>query len=430
MSAFVEGMLPGTAASAGVAKDSKAMQANRLLDMTARLSAPQARGKPIGASQCRRVGQAVAALLLAAPGTALAEEAALRSGPFSLDAAALVDGLAVAGGVAGGTRVAARADLVLDYDGASGGVPWLSGQLDLTGIAGRSISALVGDVQGVSSNEFPDTLRVTNAWVQASGSRASLKLGIIDSNADFDEQNVGAIFVHSSHGTGPELSGAGLDGAGATPNTTLGVVAAVFDADAGWKLRGGLFNGRPGDPDHPGQPSFAFSRGIGVLAIGEADWTKAWGRIAVGGWHFTSTLPALDGSGDRRGASGGFVTLEPNLIKRDNGLQLQGWVRAGIGDAATDAVRSYIGGGLVASGMFPDHPDDAVGFAVAHARMNGRAGPGAGAETAFEWTFQHKLTCWLTVQPDVQWVVNPGGFGSTENAVVAGLRLVLTKSVF
>lgn len=408
--------------------DSNAMHESRLLDMAASVIGRHGRGKPHRGGRCRRLGQVAAALLLAAPAAALADEGPVR--PLSLDASALVDGLGVAGGVAGGTRVLARGDLVLNYDGASGGVSWLSGQFNLTGIAGKSVSALAGDVQGVSSNEFPETLRVTNAWVQASSSRASLKLGIIDSNADFDEENVGAIFVHSSHGTGPELSGAGLSGSGATPNTTLGVVAALFDADAGWKLRGGLFNGRPGDPDNPGQPSFAFSREIGVLAIGEADWTRDWGRIAVGGWHFTSTLPALDGSGDRRGASGGFVTIEPNLIRRDNGLQVQAWVRAGIGDAATDAVRSYLGGGLVASGFWQDHPDDAVGFAVAHARMNGRAGPGAGAETAFEWTFQHKLTCWLTVQPDVQWVVNPGGFGGVRNAVVAGVRLVLTKAVF
>lgn len=406
------------------------MQVSRLRDMGLTLSDRQACRKVGFRAACRSMAQVVAVLSLAASGSAWADEAPAAMGPFSLDVSALIDGMGVAGGVEQGTRMIARGDAVLDYDGVSGGVSWLSGQIDLTLIAGKSVSALAGDVQGVSSNEFPRTLRVTNAWVQASGRRASVKVGIIDSNADFDEQNVGAIFVHSSHGTGPEFSGAGLAGSPATPNTTLGVVTALFSAEAGWRLRGGVFNGRPSDPDRPGRPSFAFSREIGVLAMGEADLTRDWGRIAVGGWHFTSTLPALDGSGERRGASGGFVIIEPNLIRRDGGLQVQSWVRLGLGDAATDAVRSYVGGGVVASGFWARHPDDAVGLAVAQARMNGRARPGAGAETAFELTFQHGVTDWLTVQPDVQWVINPGGFGDVRNAVVGGIRLIVTKSLF
>ena len=229
---------------------------------------------------------------------------------------------------------------------------------------------------------------------------------------------------------GPELSGAGLDGAGSSPDTTLGAIASVFDAATGWKARVGLFNGRPGDPDHPGQPSFAFNRDIGMLVIGEADHTWAWGRIAVGGWHFTSNLPSLDGSPDRHGASGGFLTVEPNLISRKDGLQLKGWVRAALGDARTDLVRNYLGGGLVASGFLRCCPDDTLGFAVAHARMNHRADPGAGAETTFEWTAQHRLNRAVFVQPDLQWVVNPGGFGGTPNALVVGMRVIVAHGLW
>ncbi|MDE2404129.1 MAG: carbohydrate porin [Sphingomonadales bacterium] len=366
-------------------------------------------------------------LLALSPGNVRAEDAAP---PLTVDAAALVDTMGVAsGGAARGTRVLARADLRAQYDGSAGALPWLSAQLDIAAINGQSISALAGDVQGVSNIEFDRTLRVVNAWVQASSAHAALKVGIIDSNLDFDEQNVGALFVHASHGMGPELSGAGLDGAGSSPDTTLGAIVSLFDAAAGWKVRAGVFNGRPGDPARAGEPNFSFSRDNGVLAIAEADLTRAWGRIAVGGWHFTSRLPALDGSADRRGASGGFATVEANLVDHKDGLQLKGWTRAAIGDAATDAVRAYLGGGLVASGFWAACPDDALGFAIAHARMNDRAGSAAGAETTFEWTVQHRVAGWLTVQPDLQWVVNPGGFGGIPNALVLGLRVILTKGV-
>ena len=396
--------------------------------MTRRLTRRGDAGKTVAARHCRALGRFAAALVALAPGVACAGEATPK--PVTLDASALVDTLAVvSGGVEHGIRVLARGDLKANYDGSGGKLPWFSAQLDLAAIGGKSISALAGDVQGVSNIEFDRTLRVVNAWVQASSTHGALKLGIIDSNLDFDEQNVGAIFVNASHGMGPDLSGAGLDGAGSSPDTTLGAVASLFDAAAGWKARLGVFNGRPGDPAHPGQPSFALNRDIGVLAIGEADWTRPWGRVAVGGWHFTSTLPALDGSGDGRGASGGFVTVEPNLVSHKDGLQLKGWARAALGDARSDAVRGYIGGGLVASGFARWFPDDTLGFAIAHAVMNGRAGPGAGAETSFEWTAQHRINGAMFVQPDVQWVVNPGGFGTTANALVVGLRVIFAHGV-
>jgi porin len=70
-----------------------------------------------------------------------------------------------------------------------------------------------------------------------------------------------------------------------------------------------------------------------------------------------------------------------------------------------------------------------LGLAAAHARL-GRAarrtlyGPKGTrlAETVVELTVQRAVTSWLQIQPDIQYVVNPGWDRMAHNALVAGLR--------
>ena len=52
-------------------------------------------------------------------------------------------------------------------------------------------------------------------------------------------------------------------------------------------------------------------------------------------------------------------------------------------------------------------------------------GPAAG-ETTVELTYLAQLGSWLTVQPDLQYVIHPGGTRATQNAVVSGLRVAVS----
>jgi porin len=62
-----------------------------------------------------------------------------------------------------------------------------------------------------------------------------------------------------------------------------------------------------------------------------------------------------------------------------------------------------------------------VGVASAHLCRQLRWMEGISGETTWEMFYRVQLTPWLAVQPDLQYVVNPGGVG--ENALAAGLRL-------
>ncbi|HEY7251691.1 MAG TPA: carbohydrate porin [Methylomirabilota bacterium] len=42
-----------------------------------------------------------------------------------------------------------------------------------------------------------------------------------------------------------------------------------------------------------------------------------------------------------------------------------------------------------------------------------------------EWTYALVVTPWLTIQPDIQYIVHPSGKSSVSNALVVGVQLSL-----
>ncbi len=100
-------------------------------------------------------------------------------------------------------------------------------------------------------------------------------------------------------------------------------------------------------------------------------------------------------------------------------------------------VGAYLGAGLVYTGLLPGRVDDVIGFAVAHARNGSpflRALEAGGesferAETALEAIYLLQLGEFVQLEPNVQWIVNPGMDPAVENALVLGLRLRASLSV-
>jgi porin len=97
-------------------------------------------------------------------------------------------------------------------------------------------------------------------------------------------------------------------------------------------------------------------------------------------------------------------------------------------------IGGYAGGGLTFTAPFPSRAQDALGLAVAASRNGSHyeraqmaAGAPAAGETTMELTYLAQLGSWLSVQPDLQYVIHPGGTRSTRNAVVLGLRFALSR---
>jgi porin len=96
-------------------------------------------------------------------------------------------------------------------------------------------------------------------------------------------------------------------------------------------------------------------------------------------------------------------------------------------DAAQERIKTlswFASAGASYRGLVPGRDRDTAAFALYFGGFS-RDLPGQTYELVLEWTYAIAVTRWLTIQPDVQYVINPGGRSSVGNAVVAGAQLAV-----
>ena len=93
-----------------------------------------------------------------------------------------------------------------------------------------------------------------------------------------------------------------------------------------------------------------------------------------------------------------------------------------------------VNGGLAYKGLVPTRSDDYACFGIVYgkfsrdfARSFAESGGGyPDYELVFEWNYKVQLTKFAFLQPDLQWVVNPGGTHNIPNALVLGAQMGVT----
>jgi porin len=138
-----------------------------------------------------------------------------------------------------------------------------------------------------------------------------------------------------------------------------------------------------------------------------------------------------------RGNAGAYGLVEGRLLTRgDEGQGLSGWIRLGLANGDINQVRDYLGAGLVWSGPMFGRDKDEAGVALARAGLSEGAREAgllagrtiSGAETVLEATYRYAVKDWLSVQPDLQYVIRPHGDDRIPNALVVGVRFSATYS--
>ena len=75
-------------------------------------------------------------------------------------------------------------------------------------------------------------------------------------------------------------------------------------------------------------------------------------------------------------------------------------------------------------GLLPSRGKDTAAFAVYYGGFS-RDLPSQTHEVALEWTYAIAVAPWLTVQPDVQYIVRPNGRPGIPNALVVGVQIAI-----
>ncbi len=346
-------------------------------------------------------------------------------------------------------------------------------------IEGQGITAThVGAVNTVSNIEATPALRLFEAYYDQSFAqgRVSLRLGQLAADQEFLTTAAGVVLINSSFGW-PTLAAANLPAGGpAYPVATPGVRLSVQPGDQ-LVLRAGVYNGNPspegfGDPQilNPAGTSFRTNGGLFAIAEIEASGALCGASAAhpavckLGAWYENHpvndlrydaggvSLADFNGTGvPRRYWSNDsvYASMERDIAHLPGTarpLSLLARIMASPGDRNFLSV--FADAALVAHAPFATRPLDSAalgaGFAQASAGARGIASdlgrydglpqiPRAN-EVFVEATYQAFVAPWWSVQPDIQYIMSPGGgMGRNDNpdrragnALVVMLRTAIT----
>jgi porin len=298
---------------------------------------------------------------------------------------------------------------------------------------------IVGDVQAVSNIDTDGATRLYEAWVERTFDAGAMKLGLIDLNSELDVNETGALFVHSSHGIGPDFSQVGENGPAIFPITGFGLVARV-DLSERTAVRLAAFEATVGDPNQPRRTRLDLETDEGALLVAELTFRPTESTHSMlGVWrHNGRTTDLADPERQHRDESLGVYALAEGTLLRSGEHALNAFIRLGFADAHVHQIARYQGAGLVWSGpLFAGNErEEQLGLAVASI-TNGNAFRRVQSEfgsnferreTAIELTYRLQALPWLALQPDVQYIMNPGTDPALDNAWVVGLRFELSWS--
>lgn len=311
------------------------------------------------------------------------------------------------------------------------------------GTHGGEPAAYVGSAHAPSNLAATDAFRLFEFWYEQRllDDRVAALVGLFAVDSEFDAKPTADLFVNGGFGTGLDLSESGRRGPSIFPQTSFGLRLRVQPVP-GWSIQAAILDGVPGDPQDPDATSIRLGDGDGVFAIAEGNFEASGPirlRLGLGGWHYTTPLEDVatvrehDEPRLRRGSAGVYGFLEADLYSEAGGFGqgLAGYLRLGRADADTNRFGSYYGAGVVYTGLLPGRERDMAGFGVSSA-VNGapfrdrqrRLGAGVDpAETVFELTYRAEVRPSISLQPVIQYLLNPSTDPGLRDSLALGLRI-------
>jgi porin len=293
---------------------------------------------------------------------------------------------------------------------------------------GNPSATLTGDLQIFDKQNDPPYLQVFEMWYQQKiGDVFRIKLGKIDANTEFDVIDNGAQFINSSSQLSPTIF--------VMPTTPDPMPAAdfFFTPNSSWYASFGIAYSNRSDTfgELIDNPASVQPAKYGAFLIGETGlkWENApefhhAGNFKIGGWGHTGTFTRFDGT-QQNGTFGGYAILDQTLWQPagepDAGRGLRSFLDLGVTQDDISLVNRHFGAGVTWTGLFDSRPGDVIGITPEYAHISRQAGLPHPYELAIETFYQWQLTPWAFVQPDLQYIVHPGG--SHANALVATMRL-------
>lgn len=298
---------------------------------------------------------------------------------------------------------------------------------------------LAGDAEGIDNIEVKTPGgRLYEAWIQQNfmKDRLSFLAGLYDLNSEFYVTDASGLFLRPTFGIGTDMGQSGANGPSIFPVTSVGLRVKVQPSQV-LSFQAAVLDGVPGNPNNPRGTYVQFNHGDGALIVGEADYLPGGGspngKMGFGAWEYSgkfNDFVDVDGAGNpvQRRSYGQYVLGQRQVYQEPGreGLGLNIFARFGVANGDVNKFDYAWSAGAVYTGLFTGREKGQLGLGVEGAHTSNKyrksIGTADASTTAFELTYSDNLTPWLAVQPDVQYIVNPGADPMLKNALVAGAR--------
>jgi porin len=282
---------------------------------------------------------------------------------------------------------------------------------------------LFGDYQVATNIEAGNHTYLQEFWLRKSWGKFIITAGIQDLNVDVANTHCSGLYLNSSFGILPTVSG--NIPAPIFPLTSIGI-SSRLQISSKTCLHIAAFDGVPTDfSDNPHNLNWHLSRDDGLLFFSEFNYETNFGNlpgsIKMGLYlhqHLRRQSSLTDSDTTYRNNNGLYLLGEQQLWKMEN-RSLGVFVQLGVSPKKVNTSRYYVGAGLNYAGLLNRRGEDVLGIAFAHDGIQ----TFPGNETVIELTYQFPVCPFLFLQPDIQYIINPAGSGQKlDNCLAAILR--------
>jgi porin len=380
------------------------------------------------------------------------------------------------GGVSAGNACAGLLQFGTEIDlGKAVGLPGGRFKNTWFWLYGRNPSNYVGDVNAVSGISGLPSFRCYELWYEQNvlEDAVSLRGGLLGLDSEFCTSEPAFLFLNGTFGM-PALMSQNLVNSGPQyPMATPGIRLAVHPFS--WLTLRSSFSQANPFPQNENLHNFNWNFGPsgGLLSMNEAEarWESLLkGRklpgVAKAGFFIQSgPSPAAPqkwsfGPPESPQYCTGFYGILDQMLYRAPGQDeapsknpvsgkavadgkgsdgdapvrgLNSWLRLGFCPQPYNPLSIYTDGGLVYTGLIPGRKEDKTGVAFCYGQVssgymdlgNDQGIPGPSFEAVIEFTHSIRLAPAIALQPDVQYVLHPGGSRQNGNALVVGFRAVV-----
>ncbi len=379
----------------------------------------------------------------------------------------------LSGGVKTGATMQGVTTMTVDVDtGKAFGLQGGTFHTSALQIHGSPLSpGYLDNLQGANGNEGENATRLWELWYdqQFLNNRFDIKIGQQSVDNEYMISTYSGLFINTMAGwplvPSDDLYGGGpaypLSSPGVRlrvePNGNVTILAGVYDDNPG----GGAFDDDAQALDPSGTK---FNLNTGALWMGELQYaTKIAGLAGTykfGGWYDSGT-----GFLDQRYDNDGGLLADPssdgNPMMHTGNYSLYGVADQTVWQSKADSARSlnvfgrimgapsnrnlisfFVNGGATLTAPLPGRDNDTAGVDFGL----GKVSPDAAAadrdaglaprttEELIELTYQAQATPWLILQPDMQFIVNPGGgipdpndpTHNLRDEFISGMRAIVT----